>query len=186
MTAIISVISLLLTALFATVLIYLIKGWHSIKRPNIRVQDYKTKVTILIAARNEEERIHLTIEDILNQDYPKHLTEIIIVDDHSSDGTSEIIKRYAENGVKLLTLNEDKPLNSYKKKALSEAIALSTGNLMVATDADCRMGNKWLSSIVGFYETENLVMISSPGPNPAQIEATCSGDVPLFMPSVRG
>jgi cellulose synthase/poly-beta-1,6-N-acetylglucosamine synthase-like glycosyltransferase len=33
---------------------------------------------------------------------------------------------------------------------------------MVATDADCRMGSKWLSSIVGFYEAEQPVMISSP------------------------
>lgn len=139
MIVIISIVSLLLTALFAGVLIYLIIGWNAVKRPVIKVQDYNTKVTILIAARNEEERIHLTIEDILSQDYPKHLTEIIIVDDHSTDRTSEIIKGYAPQGVKLLTLNEDKPLNSYKKKALSEAINLSTGELMVATDADCRM-----------------------------------------------
>ena len=119
-------------------------------------------VTILIAARNEEERIHFTIEDLLNQDYPKNLTEIIIVDDHSTDRTSEIIGSYANRGIKLQQLNEDKPLNSYKKKAIAEAIKLSKGELMVATDADCRMGNKWLSTIVGYYETENKVMISSP------------------------
>jgi cellulose synthase/poly-beta-1,6-N-acetylglucosamine synthase-like glycosyltransferase len=33
---------------------------------------------------------------------------------------------------------------------------------MVATDADCRMGKQWLSSIVSYYESEQLVMISSP------------------------
>ncbi|WP_262886743.1 hypothetical protein [Mucilaginibacter humi] len=33
---------------------------------------------------------------------------------------------------------------------------------MVATDADCRMGTKWLSSIVGYYEVNDVVMISSP------------------------
>jgi cellulose synthase/poly-beta-1,6-N-acetylglucosamine synthase-like glycosyltransferase len=33
---------------------------------------------------------------------------------------------------------------------------------MVATDADCRMGTKWLSSIVGYYEANDVVMISSP------------------------
>jgi len=117
---------------------------------------------VLIAARNEEEKIHLTIEDILAQDYPKHLTEIIIVDDHSTDRTSEIISSYASRGVKLLQLKEDKPLNSYKKKAIATAISLSTGDLMVATDADCRMGSRWLSTIVGYYEMEQPVMISSP------------------------
>jgi len=44
------------------------------------------KVTILIAARNEEEKIHLTIEDILAQDYPAELFELIIADDHSTIG----------------------------------------------------------------------------------------------------
>src|SRR6202034_3873742 len=99
---------------------------------------------------------------ILAQDYPKHLTEIIFVDDHSTDRTAEIIGSYAAQGVRLLQLKEDKPLNSYKKKAIAEAIKLSTGELMVATDADCRMGSRWLSSIVGYYEKENPVMVSSP------------------------
>ncbi|GAC1311026.1 MAG: glycosyltransferase [Mucilaginibacter sp.] len=162
MIALISTLSLSLTGLYLVVLIYLIRGWNVLKRPEIKLSGLSTKVTVLIAARNEAERIHLTIEDILAQDYPKHLTEIIVVDDHSTDNTSEIIGSYAGSRVKLLQLNEDKPLNSYKKKAIAEAIKLSTGELMVATDADCRMGNKWLSSIVGYYEKEQPVMISSP------------------------
>lgn len=162
MTAVISILSILLTGLFLSVLIYLIWGWQSLKSPEIETVKFSTKVTILIAARNEEERIHFTIEDLLKQDYPKNLTEIIIVDDHSSDKTSEIIKSYASEGVQLLQLNEDKPLNSYKKKAIAEAIKLSKGELMVATDADCRMGHKWLSTIVAYYEQQDKIMISSP------------------------
>jgi len=160
--ALLSIISFLLTALFLSVVIYIIIGWRAVKTPQIKLSGYTTRVTILIAARNEEEKIHLTIEDILAQDYPKDLTEIIIVDDHSTDRTSEIISSYANRGVKLLQLKEDKPLNSYKKKAIAEAIRLSNGELMVATDADCRMGTKWLSTIVGYYELHHPVMISSP------------------------
>jgi cellulose synthase/poly-beta-1,6-N-acetylglucosamine synthase-like glycosyltransferase len=160
--AIHSTISLLLTGLYLLILVYLIKGWAALKRPKISNSNFTTKVTILIAARNEETRINYTIDDILAQDYPKHLTEIIMVDDHSTDRTAEIIRSYADRGVKLLQLNEDKPLNSYKKKAIAQAISFSTGDLMVATDADCRMGNKWLSSIVNYFETGDMVMISSP------------------------
>ena len=141
---------------------YLIKGWAALKRPRISNDAPVTKVTILIAARNEEERVTYTIDDILAQNYPKHLTEIIIVDDHSTDRTAEIIRSYADRGVKLLQLSEDKPLNSYKKKAIAQAISLSGGDLMVATDADCRMGSTWLSSIVNYFETSGSVMISSP------------------------
>jgi cellulose synthase/poly-beta-1,6-N-acetylglucosamine synthase-like glycosyltransferase len=148
-----SIISLLLTAVYLVVVSYLIKGWSNLKRPKTEGAPLNTKVTILIAARNEEEGIHYTIEDILAQDYPSHLTEVIIVDDHSTDSTAEIIRSYANRGIKLMQLQEDEPLNSYKKKAIAEAIARSTGDLM---------GSKWLSSVVAYYETHNLVMISSP------------------------
>lgn len=157
-----SIISLFLTGLYLLVLVYLIKGWSAIKRPKTTGAPLTTKVTILIAARDEEERIRYTIEDIIAQDYPRHLVEVIIVDDHSTDHTAEIIRSYATDGIKLMQLQADKPLNSYKKKAIAEAIALSTGDLMVATDADCRMGIGWLTAVVNYYETHNPVMISSP------------------------
>jgi cellulose synthase/poly-beta-1,6-N-acetylglucosamine synthase-like glycosyltransferase len=160
--AIHSTICLLLTGFYLLLVLYLIKGWLNLKQPNINTGNFTTKVTVLIAARNEEERIHYTIEDILAQNYPKHLTEVIIVDDHSTDRTAEIISSYADRGIKLLQLNEARPLNSYKKKAIAKAIGISSGELMVATDADCRMGMHWLSSIVGYYEAEQPVMISSP------------------------
>ncbi|OOQ57905.1 glycosyl transferase [Mucilaginibacter pedocola] len=144
------------------VVAYLIKGWAALRRPKTDGAPLNTRVTILIAARNEEELIHKTIEDILAQDYPRHLVEVIIVDDHSTDRTAEIISSYASQGITLMQLKEDKPLNSYKKKAIAEAIARSKGDLMVATDADCRMGKSWLSTIVSYYETHQPVMISSP------------------------
>ncbi|MEB0303152.1 glycosyltransferase, partial [Mucilaginibacter sp. 5C4] len=84
MTALYSIISLLLTGLYLLVVAYLIRGWAALKRPPISTSGFTTKVTILIAARNEAARIRLTIDDIIAQDYPKQLTEIIIVDDHST------------------------------------------------------------------------------------------------------
>jgi len=148
--------------LYVAVFLYLIVGWARIKKTVLTANTPHTKVSVLIAARNEEAGIHLTIDDILAQDYPKELTEFIIVDDHSTDRTSEIISSYADQGVKLMQLREDKPLNSYKKKAIAMAIDHSDCELIVATDADCRMGTKWLSTIVNVYEKEHYVMISSP------------------------
>lgn len=162
MIAFYTFLSFLLTGLYLLVLAYLIKGWSTIKHPKLSQQYYKTKVTVLIAARDEEDNIAETIDDLLAQDYPRELTEIIIVDDHSTDNTAGIILSYANRGIKLLQLKADQALNSYKKKAITEAIARSTGDLLVATDADCRMDSKWLSTVVGYYETYNPVMISSP------------------------
>ncbi|GAB3931280.1 glycosyltransferase [Mucilaginibacter myungsuensis] len=140
----------------------MIKGWAALRGPKIFSGPYKTKVTILIAARDEEDNIRKTIDDLMAQDYPRELTEIIIVDDHSTDSTADIIRSYADRGVQLMQLQADAALNSYKKKAIAEAIARSTGDLMVATDADCRMGPQWLSSVVSYFEAEGKYMISSP------------------------
>lgn len=157
-----SIISLLCTGIYLAVLSYLIKGWSHLKTPATSGKPFTTKVTVLIAARNEEQKIGLTIDDILAQDYPKELFEIIIVDDHSTDRTAEIITSYADRGVRLLQLKDEAALNSYKKRAITEAIKLSTGDFLVATDADCRMGTQWLSSVVDYYQSNDLVMISSP------------------------
>lgn len=121
-----------------------------------------TAVSIIVAARNEALRIHETIEALIAQDYQKELMEIIFIDDHSTDDTAAIINSYASQGVKLISLKEDRALNSYKKKAIQTAIAGASGKLIITTDADCRMGTNWLKTIVSFYETHNYKMISSP------------------------
>ncbi|AYL98237.1 glycosyltransferase family 2 protein [Mucilaginibacter celer] len=162
MIALISIISVFSISLYVVLLIYLRIGWAKATVRHVPGPSFKTRVTVLIAARNEEANIGKTIQDLLEQDYPKHLVEIIIVDDHSTDSTADIIRSYEPQGVKLLQLKLGEVLNSYKKKAIAEAIKLSTGDFLMATDADCRMGKSWISTVVGFYEQNNLVMISSP------------------------
>lgn len=158
----ISFVSLALTFLYASLVFFLRTGWQKIPYYTPHLFKPHTKVSVLIAARNEAESIHLTIEDIINQNYPAELFELIIVDDHSTDNTSEIIASYAHKGVKLIQLNERKALNSYKKKAITEAINVASGELIVATDADCRMGKNWLMNVVGLYQEKNYNLISSP------------------------
>lgn len=158
----ISSVSLALTFLYAFLVLFLRTGWQKIPFYTPLLIKPKTKVSVLIAARNEAKSIHLTIEDIISQNYPAELFELIIVDDHSTDNTSQIIASYANKGVKLIQLNESKPLNSYKKKAITEAIKIASGELIVATDADCRMGQNWLMNIVGLYQEKDFNLISAP------------------------
>ncbi|MGB4774963.1 MAG: glycosyltransferase [Daejeonella sp.] len=159
---VLSLITFLLTLCYAGAVLFFRRGWinlpHYYKNNNTSV----TSISVLLAARNEEEKIAKTIDDILAQNYPKDLLQIIVVDDHSTDKTAGIISSYAKRGVELIILNEDQPLNSYKKKAITEAIKISRGELIITTDADCRMGTEWLNTIVSFYEQHHFKMISSP------------------------
>ena len=161
-TIVISVFTAFLTIGYVFIVFYLRKGWLSIPFYNQSTLKPDTRVSVIIAARNEEDKLDKTIQDILAQKYPKELLEIIVVDDHSTDRTSQIICSYAAQGVILIKLNEDRALNSYKKKAISEAIKIASGELIVTTDADCRMGTHWLKTISDCYQQNNFKMISSP------------------------
>lgn len=159
---VISTLTLALTCLYVSAIFFLRKGWSSIPTFRPAGTVLKTKVSILIAARNEEAKIALTIDDILSQSYPAELIELIIVDDHSTDRTSDIVLSYTDKGVRLIRLNEKEKLNSYKKKAIAEAINLASGELIITTDADCRMKVDWLRTIVCFYQETGSKLISSP------------------------
>ena len=123
------------------------------------------KISIVVAVRNEEATITALLNSLLTQDYPSHLLETIIVDDHSTDTTiqvlEELILRYKiKQNFKLIRLNEQQ--GTGKKAALSQGIKASTGELIVITDADCSAGNSWISTIAAFYAIEKPKMILSP------------------------
>lgn len=158
----ISILIVMFTLFYWGIMLYLRKGWAKLRLINAENKLCKTSVSIMIAARNEERMIESTIQDILAQDYPAHLLQLIVVDDHSKDRTSEIVLSFIDPRVKLINLNEKEPLNSYKKKAISEAIKVSNAELIISTDGDCRMGPNWLKSIVTLYESGDYKMISSP------------------------
>jgi cellulose synthase/poly-beta-1,6-N-acetylglucosamine synthase-like glycosyltransferase len=159
---VISILTGGLTLFYAGMLLYLRSGWKRIPYFVPQGKCPGTFVSILIAARNEEGRIEKTISDILAQDYPRDLFELIIVNDHSTDGTAKIVSSFADQGVRLINLDESERLNSYKKKAITKAIDSSSGELIITTDADCRMKPQWLKTIVAFYESGNYNLISSP------------------------
>lgn len=150
-----------MTLLYLAVLIGFIKGWTALRSFTYR-KHQPINVSIIIAARDEAENIHKTIEDLLAQDYEKEFLEIIFIDDHSTDGTGAIIQAYEPRGIRLISLNEANTINSYKKKAIETAIGGAKGDLIITTDADCRMGPNWLKTIVSYYQEGGYKMISSP------------------------
>lgn len=163
---------LILFGLYALLILYYWKSWTSIadfspdsyREPNL---DFKpsTKITVIIPARNEEENIAVCLDSICSQSYPKDLFEVLVVDDHSTDNTAAIIKLYDARNVKLISLKDFIPageINSYKKKAIEVAVAQSTGELIVTTDADCFVKENWLQTIAAFYEAYDPAFIAAP------------------------
>src|SRR5580698_10156754 len=140
-------------------------GWLTLPESQSKEISGKTKVSILIPARNEEKNIADVLQDILQQTYPAELIQIIVIDDHSADGTIKIAEEQSEK-IQVLRLetflSPDEIIHSHKKKAIEIAVVRASGDLIITTDADCRMKNNWLESIVSFYEKTNCKMIVSP------------------------
>jgi len=150
-----------MTIVYVMLVLYMLRGWSRISYFKKRTKG-RTSISVLIAARNEEDNIARTLDCIIRQEFPKELLEIIVVDDHSTDNTAAIVASYASKGVTLLQLNEGGKLNSYKKLAISRAIGQASGEIIVTTDADCRMGTRWLDTVVNYFEKTGAYMVSSP------------------------
>ena len=121
------------------------------------------KVSIIIPARNEELNIGKCLQSIFNQSYPSDFTEVIVVNDFSTDQTASIVEQF--HGARLLNLFhfvEENSLNAYKKKAIETGIAHSSGELIVCTDADCTAGPEWIETVVGAYKESRYSIIAAP------------------------
>jgi cellulose synthase/poly-beta-1,6-N-acetylglucosamine synthase-like glycosyltransferase len=165
-----SLFILLFTALliigYILLLFHYRKSWQTI--PDFIITENKetrnsTFISVIVAARNEENNIGKLIDAIIKQNYPSHLFELIIVDDHSTDRTAEIIKPFLSNQIQLISLClSDKATIAYKKAAIDAGIKNSKGELIITTDADCIMSENWLSTIAAFYELHHPKMMVMP------------------------
>lgn len=153
---------LLLTLAYVVILLDIRRGWKRIS-PFFIVEGkaVSTRVSVIIAARNEEEHIGKTLDALLSQHYPNQLLEVIVINDHSDDRTAEIVSSYGE-AVKLINFLDPTKINSYKKAAIAQAIEEAKGDVIITTDADCLMDKEWLLTMVQFYEANRYKMISGP------------------------
>jgi len=166
MSLIILLIAALLMVGYVLLLLHYRKSWQSIPDFIIsenKIPTGKTFISVIVAARNEEKNIGKLIAAIQKQNYPSHLFELIIVDDHSTDKTADIIKPYLNDQIRLIPLRlADKATIAFKKAAIDIGIKNSKEDLIITTDADCIMSENWLSTIAAFYEQHHPKMIVMP------------------------
>ncbi|MEM7103174.1 MAG: glycosyltransferase [Bacteroidota bacterium] len=158
-------LAILLSFFYGYLIIFFNRGWDRQKPWPLAASPFQTSVSIIIPARNEENNILSCLGAVLAQKYPPHLLEIIIVDDHSTDTTAELIENHPSSVPKLIKmadLPKQETVNAHKKKALETGIKVAKGDLIVTTDADCVMGEYWIATIVSGYEAHQYKIIAAP------------------------
>ncbi len=155
--------------IYISMMIVFIIAWIRLKTFNGLAADLVTTVSIIIPARNEEDAILDCLEDILKQQFPSMLMEVIIVNDNSTDNTAALVETFISKArnvssvnFQMIALTDDGNTNAYKKKAITEGISRTSGKLIITTDADCRMNSLWLSTIVSYFEKHRPDFISAP------------------------
>ena len=103
--------------------------------------------SIVIAARNESANVGALLEDIRHQTHTNF--KVIVVDDHSNDDTTNIVRNFAALDPRFSVITN---VGEGKKSALTTGIKASNGEIIVTTDADCRMEKHWLETIVAGFQ----------------------------------
>jgi biofilm PGA synthesis N-glycosyltransferase PgaC len=152
-------IVILLFICYSVLILYYWQSWKSIPDFISSAESAQTKISVIIAARNEEENIGRLLVALQEQSYSKEFFEVIVVDDHSEDTTAAIVRQFVL--VKLVQLKDDN-INSYKKKAIETGIAAATGELIVTTDADCLPTREWLKTIAVYKEEKQATLLVAP------------------------
>lgn len=99
------------------------------------------RISLIIAAYNEQEVMAARLENARALDYPREQLEIIVASDGSSDATAEIAERY---GVRVLRLPRQGKIH-----ALRAAVEQATGEILVFSDANTmydRAALRWLAA----------------------------------------
>lgn len=131
--------------------------WNSIEPSPIQ-ESFATTVSIVIPFRNEAENLGALILSLNNLELGHHKVEVIFINDHSTDGSEQVL---ADGNLSLtykLLHNE----MTGKKEALKMAWQHATGDIVLQTDADCVLPPKWLLAMLHPFGQEKVQLVSGP------------------------
>lgn len=130
--------------LYTYVAFPLLLAVRSALRPRpVALADITPRVSVIIAAHDEGTVIAEKLESVLTVDYPSELLEVIVASDGSTDDTERVVSGYADRGVRLLSL-----ARVGKATAINRAVAVSSGEVLVFTDANSILDVRSLRELV--------------------------------------
>jgi cellulose synthase/poly-beta-1,6-N-acetylglucosamine synthase-like glycosyltransferase len=120
-------------------------------------------VSILVAARNEEENLPKLLESFEKINYPREKIQFLFADDQSEDETPVILKVWCESQTNASFITAKKltdlhPVNP-KAEALAQLSEVAHGEVYLFTDADCAVSGNWVKGMVsGFGPNVGMVV----------------------------
>jgi len=145
------IILLILTLGYIVLILYFYTGWLKINKHFEKEETpASTKFSILISMRNEAHCVLENMTNLFQQNYPLHLFELVLINDHSTDNTLEIITDFKnlhpELPISVIDLSKESGVKN-KKQAITKGIEHAKFDWIVLTDADCIREATWLQAV---------------------------------------
>lgn len=119
-------------------------------------QGYLPKVSVLIAARNEERDIEWKIRETLAWDYPPDRLEVAVVSDASNDRTDEIIRSIKDDRLIFVRMDQ----RGGKNAALNCLVPRTSGEILFFTDANAHIEPLALRRMVRHFADKRVGCVS--------------------------
>jgi cellulose synthase/poly-beta-1,6-N-acetylglucosamine synthase-like glycosyltransferase len=155
-------IIIVVTALYIVQVIVFLFGTRRLRYPtNDQLLRDRPKVSVIVAALNEEANIRDCLDSLVHLDYPTDKLEIVIVNDRSTDHTPEIIREYTERLPHFKSIVTTPGVGELQGKAnaLAQGIEFSSGEVIMVTDADCTVPPSWVSETVKYYAEDTGMVL---------------------------
>lgn len=110
-------------------------------------------LSVIICTRNRAQRLHKTLESLLAQEPPPRGLEIVVVDNGSTDETSDVIRSFAARGLVRSAFESAPGLG----RARNRGVSVARGRFLAFTDDDVIVHKDWAARIVSAFE-ENLAI----------------------------
>lgn len=122
--------------------------------------DPPLRISVLVPARDAAATIIPLLQDLYAQHYPRECFEVLVVDDHSSDGTAAAVQGLARTwpGLRLIAAESGQG----KKAAIMQGVEEATGTVVLVTDADVRCGPRRLARIAAYWQQELPALLLMP------------------------
>ena len=121
------------------------------------------KVSILIPSRNEEKNLPECLASLSKLKYPLDKLQVILGDDRSIDSTRAILVSYVDQHATAILMDiqecDTRKMNG-KANALSQMAKKATGEVLLFTDADCKVPENYVTSMVAAWQSSGAGIIT--------------------------
>ncbi len=123
------------------------------------------RLVVVVPARDEDHNLPRCLDALLRQDYPAERLEVVVADDHSTDGTAAVVERYREAhaspGAPLLRVvpvpDAGPPYG--KAAGIDAGIEATDAPLILLTDADCAPPPGWCRAMAGWLSDPDVGLV---------------------------